>query len=320
MVHPSTAILTPVHNGAMFLSEAMASVQSQNYPNLVHFVLDNASDDATPSIVRKFEGGKVPVILFRNRMLLPMADNWNRCVELGTKSVKYFRILCADDTIPEQAIEKMVALAETDPAIVFVASSRRNATSVEDFGWDERRAVFGGLEAIRACFLNGNGLAPPHVLYRTSTIGLRQTFFDRRILSFDTEALFFLLSCDGSRMAFIHEPLGYSGGHPGSMTEMEVKPLHSDFFDWYFLIQHYGRLALTQQELALYEKAFRRHYFGKLLTWRWRHRNVKAFNWHLAELKAHGWMPSVHDYVDAVADYALRKLGFRQPWRQYPEG
>ena len=43
---PTVAVVTPVYNGAKFLREAMLSVQAQTYPNLVHFVLDNASPRA----------------------------------------------------------------------------------------------------------------------------------------------------------------------------------------------------------------------------------------------------------------------------------
>ena len=191
MAYPRVAVLTPVYNGGAFLREAMASVQAQCYPNLVHFVLDNASTDSTPEIVKEFQKGKVPVTTCRNSELLPLLDNWNKCVALGSQSTDYFRVLCADDAMPDRAIEKMVALAESDAGIVVVAGLRETSTGIEDFGWDRQCNIFDGKESIRSCFLNGYGLAPPHVLYRTSALSPRPTFFDDAILSFDTEVVFF---------------------------------------------------------------------------------------------------------------------------------
>ena len=107
---PTVAVVTPVYNGAKFLREAMLSVQAQTYPNLVHFVLDNASTDATPDIIKEFDGGRVPVVTARNEALLPIAQNWNRCVELGSQGNDYFRVLCTDESLQPTCIEKMVAL------------------------------------------------------------------------------------------------------------------------------------------------------------------------------------------------------------------
>ena len=59
---PLVAILTPVYNWASFLAETMACVQAQTYPNLVHIVLDNASTDATPEIINRYSGGRVPIL------------------------------------------------------------------------------------------------------------------------------------------------------------------------------------------------------------------------------------------------------------------
>ena len=182
--YPRVAVLTPVYNGGAFLREAMASVQAQNYPNLIHFILNNASTDNTLEIVEEFQNAKVPIIVSSNSDLLPQVENWNKCVALGSKMTDYFRILCADDTIPDHAIEKMVALAESDAGIAVVAGLRGTSRGVEAFGWDKRYNILDGKEAIRSCFLKGYGLAPSHVLYRTSALSLRPTFFDSEISQF----------------------------------------------------------------------------------------------------------------------------------------
>ena len=103
------------------------------------------------------------------------------------------------------------------------------------------------------------------------------------------------------------------------MTETSVYQRHSDYFDWYFLIRRYGNVALSAEELVRYETAFRRHYLCRLMAWRL-HGNKDAFRWHLAELEASQSKPGTLEYIDALADYAFRKVGLRERWSQYPQG
>lgn len=317
---PKVAVVTPVYNGSEFLREAMLSVQAQTYPNLVHFVLNNASTDATPDIIDEFRDARVPVTVVRNDNTLPLGDNWNRAVALGSKGSDYFRILCADDTIPNDGVSKMVALAEADPGISVVASLRETAKGVEEFGWDRTRSVFGGREAVRACFLDGNGLAPPHVMYRTERALSRERFFNDDIIAFDTDAVFFLLVQPNAKLGFIHQPLGYTRRHDGSVTEKQTLPFHKDYFDWFVLMSRYAKLALNPYEFSDCKSAYRRHYLRRMLTWRWSDDNDTAYRWHVRALTEVGQKPRITSYIDAIADYALCKIGIRDRWTQYPQG
>src|SRR3569833_2198905 len=91
---PLVAIVTPVYNGGPFLAEAMASVQALDYPNLVHVVLDNASTDDTPQIIRRFQSARVPVITARNPTLVPLIQNWNLAVRMTPPVVCFFFFFC----------------------------------------------------------------------------------------------------------------------------------------------------------------------------------------------------------------------------------
>lgn len=317
---PRVAVITPVYNGETFLREAMASVQAQSYPNLVHVVLNNASTDATSAIIEEFRDGRVPVIVVRNDITLPLGDNWNKAVALGSRDANYFRILCADDAILNDGIAKMVALAETDPAINVVASLRRTTYGLEEFGWDKTRTVFDGKEAIHACFVGGNGFPSPHVLYRTSRDAIRDPFFDTSLLSFDTEAILHALSQEGAKLGFVHEPLGFTRRHAESVTATAAAPKHTVYFDWAAMMRRYAPLALCPDEFARVSKAFRRHYVRRLVAWRYVDANRKAFDWHTKELRAQGLGLTAADYIDALFDYALCKAGMRKGWAQYPQG
>src|SRR5262249_12683512 len=117
---PLVAIVTPVYNGAKFLVETLDSVQSQTYPNLVHIVIDNASTDATPEILARYQHTRVPIEIRSNPQTLAIAENWNLAVSLPPATAKYFRVLSADDLIAPAFVSRMVALAEKHPNVVVV--------------------------------------------------------------------------------------------------------------------------------------------------------------------------------------------------------
>jgi glycosyltransferase involved in cell wall biosynthesis len=315
---PAVAIVTPVYNGAKFLRETMLSVQAQTYANLVHFILDNASTDATPAIIKEFEHSHVPVVVERNPTLLDIGKNWNRCVELGSRGKDYFRLLCADDTLKPTSIEKMVSLAETDPLISIVGCDHTTTFGLEDLHWDRTRSVFSGAEAARLCLLGKCGLAPAHLFYRTSVLSLREKFFDEDLLHFDTESAFFVLTREDARFGFVHQPLAVSHRHAASVSSTIAFVLHTDFLDWYTIIERYAGAVLLPTEVQKYKRSYQRHYYGRMLSWKYLRGNTKAFDWHTKALAAVGAAPSLWAYADAVTDYGLRKMRLRKGWNQYP--
>ena len=118
---PLVAVVTPVYNGAAFLSETMDCVQAQTHPNLVHVLLDNASTDETPAIIEQYRNRRVPLVVGRNLETVDVRDNWEAAVRSSPREAMYFLVLCADDLITPDAIAKMVAVAEQDSSIGLVA-------------------------------------------------------------------------------------------------------------------------------------------------------------------------------------------------------
>lgn len=53
---PTLSVVTPAYNQADFLRDTIESVLSQDYPNIEHIVLDDGSTDATPEILKEYNG------------------------------------------------------------------------------------------------------------------------------------------------------------------------------------------------------------------------------------------------------------------------
>src|SRR2546426_828579 len=52
---PRISLVTAVRNGAHYIEDTIRSIICQGYPNLEYIVVDGASTDGTPEIIRKYE-------------------------------------------------------------------------------------------------------------------------------------------------------------------------------------------------------------------------------------------------------------------------
>ena len=191
---PLVAITTPVYNGEGYLGETMECVQAQTYPNLVHFVVDNASTDRSAEIIDSFKGGRVPVHSMRNSFCLPMTDSWNAAIRLIPEDAQYFRLLPADDLMNARYVEKLVALGAKYPHV--------NTFGCQEWVGDKLRGndlppdqdVFDGRAIVRGWLRwEIHGFPVLHCLYRKPADGLPDPFYGStchgsHIISIDTEA------------------------------------------------------------------------------------------------------------------------------------
>ena len=106
----------------------MDSVQAQDYANLIHIVIDNASTDATPKIIERYAQARVPVGNANDKKAVSI---W-RELEFGDRPGAARREVLsdspADDLMGPDFIRRTVEVAERHPEIVVVGcvtSSRR---------------------------------------------------------------------------------------------------------------------------------------------------------------------------------------------------
>ncbi|MBI1360389.1 MAG: glycosyltransferase [Alphaproteobacteria bacterium] len=313
--YPLFAIVTPVYNGAAYLAETMDSVQAQTYPNIIHFVLDNASTDATPEILERYANARIPVVVKRNPATVSMGVNWNLALELVPPEAPYFRVLCADDLMAPEFSAQMVGLAMRHPGVVAVGCELDHRGGELSGGWEPDREVFDGREAVGR-FLKGDGTIVAHqTIFRRDVLDMRKPFFEVNMTTNDTDACLDILR--HGDWGFVHEKLAVTRDHGGTDTNTLVKPLQLDLGEHLVLMKRYAEFGLGSKEGRRFFACFRRYYLRRLLKWRAAGQTERVAR-HLAMLNELGAAPSVLQFLDAVADWPWTKLALRPAWSGYP--
>jgi glycosyltransferase involved in cell wall biosynthesis len=301
---PLVAIVTPVYNGERFIAETMACVQQQDYPNIVHIILDNACTDATPEILNSFKNQRVPIIVHRNPATLPMIDNHNSAIKLVPPEAKYFRNLCADDLMHPSAIRRKVAIAESDPQITVVGCQWR-ATGLCGSELPRDRDVFDPDEIIRWYLQRKTSvLSGTHTLFRTASVDFSGPFYDAQIDdSWDSETNLRLVM--QGRYGFVHDELAIFRMHELAHTASVASIYGTHFFEWLILLDRYGPRVMSTAEYKACRKAYRRHLLRRALLSRWRTTDRRFYEFQMKQLAQINDSPGILDFVDALADWGL---------------
>src|SRR5262245_40101517 len=310
---PLVDVVTPVYNGAPYLAETLANVQAQTYPNLVHVILDNASTDRTPELVQQAQGGRVPILWQRNHTTIPAAKNWDAAVRMTPTNAEYFRILCADDLMASDAIEKMVAVAALDPqagligCLIGMGGTPTHPARIEARGLPADRQMFAGRWSVKGYLIKlHGGLSPTHTLMRRRILDEEMPLYDERLLSFDVDACLRVML--KWKYGFVHEVIGWSRVHEQSRTST-LSRHEITISEWLSWIDRYGPIVMRPAELAVCRRAALRHHFRRLLVWRFKERDKPRYHRHAAHLKRQSVQPEIWDYTEALLEWLW--LAFR---------
>ncbi len=116
---PPVSIIIPTYNRARFLVRAIESARRQTYPNVEILIVDDASPDETPEVVRPFL--HYPnVRYYRNEKNLGLVGNWRRGFELARGSFCTF--LCDDDLLAPRFVESLIHPLLRDTSLAYAFS------------------------------------------------------------------------------------------------------------------------------------------------------------------------------------------------------
>ncbi|MGE3327742.1 MAG: glycosyltransferase [Acidimicrobiia bacterium] len=161
---PLVSVLVPVHNGARYLAEALASVAAQTYPTWeCVVVLDSCTDESELIARSEIPPERLRIVKITHRRVGSALMAGLRCAE-GT----YVARLDADDKMLPDRLVRQVAEMEARPSLAVLGSA---ATVIDGHGNPVgTRAPLSGVDELKAALLRKNQFIHPSVLMRRSSV------------------------------------------------------------------------------------------------------------------------------------------------------
>ena len=119
IAHPQISVVMSVYNGEKHLQSAVQSVLAQSFLNYEFIIVDDASSDATPEILKACSDPRITII--RNNKNLGLTASLN--VGIRAASGKYIARMDADDLSVPYRFAQQFDYLEKNPAIAVVGSS-----------------------------------------------------------------------------------------------------------------------------------------------------------------------------------------------------
>lgn len=173
MRKPLVSVLIPNYNYDRYLKECLESVLAQTYDNIEVIISDNRSTDKSyETMIRyreKFLERNIWCDIAQNKRNIGSAGNTEKC--FGKSEGEYFIWLSSDDSLEQDAIEKMVMWLEKYPSAGCVMVHRNE---VDDMGNKKETAPFYN----QSCFIPGEQQA---AVYMMSGIAVSSQVLFRKI-------------------------------------------------------------------------------------------------------------------------------------------
>ena len=246
---PLASVCIPAYNNAAYIEETIRSVLSQTWENLELVICDDCSTDRTAEVVRSIEDPKIR--FYQNEKNLGMSGNWNHCLSLCQG--EYIKLLCADDLLAPEAVEREVRALMEHPEALFAESDTRLVRLDGKFrGWYKRYKKSGlvdGKETVRASFFSQDYYGAPLAnTFRRSAVE-RWGGFDTDFVYILDYEFFVRLAVHGS-VYIIHEPLNYFRVRNDSNTGQVIAGDKTEAYvreHELLLKKHGGAVGLTEQ-------------------------------------------------------------------------
>jgi glycosyltransferase involved in cell wall biosynthesis len=245
---PLVSIVTPVYNGAEYLSECIESVLAQTYQNWEYTIVNNCSADDSMEIARRHAARDSRIRIYNNEQFLQVIANHNAALRQISPASKYCKFVFADDWIFPECIERMVAVAEDFPSVGIVGAYVLEGQEVKCAGLPYQTARFDGREICRRHFLDHLYVfeSANAVLYRADLVRDKPAFYNENNIHADTEACFALLKTND--FGFVHQVLTYTRVRSESLkaSSTDLQTAHAGMLQ--ILLTH-GPDYLAQNEL-----------------------------------------------------------------------
>lgn len=152
--HPLVSIGLPVYNGEKYIQQALDSLINQSYTNIEIIVSDNASNDKTNEILKKYQSQDDRIKLFTQKTNIGPAPNYKFVLERS--SGDFFMWAAHDDTWDKNWVDVLLKEIRDDDfgvrgSIQFMCESRIEMRYLRDYKKNSQLAMFLGNENNYRC-------------------------------------------------------------------------------------------------------------------------------------------------------------------------
>jgi glycosyltransferase involved in cell wall biosynthesis len=156
---PTVSVCIPTYNGAQYVERTIRSVLEQTFTDFELVIRDDGSTDATLELVQRIDDSRVRIVAGRERA----GASANFALAVGEACGTYVKLLCQDDVLYPQCLERQLAAMRADPEVVMV-SCHRDIVDEHDRvvyhrrGWRGASGVLDGGIVMRATVRAGTNL------------------------------------------------------------------------------------------------------------------------------------------------------------------
>jgi glycosyltransferase involved in cell wall biosynthesis len=206
---PRVSIVVPVYNGEAHLFECLASIATQGYSDWDAVIVNNCSTDRTGEIADSFVQKDSRFRVAHCSEFLPQAENYNRAISFGAAEAEYIKMVEADNRLWPDCLERMVALADSDPEIGLVGSYWLHGKKLCGEGLSWPTEVVPGKEVRRQHLLADFYYlgTPTTLLFRRATLASVSPHFRSDLFFDDVDLCFRVLR--HWKFGFIHQVLAF---------------------------------------------------------------------------------------------------------------
>lgn len=214
-VPPRVSMVMPVHNGARWLADAIASVLAQDFTDFELILVDDASDDASPAIMAEAakRDARVQLLRLDTNVGLPAALNHGFANARG----ELHSWTSDDNLLRPQMLTRLVATLDTHPHADIVHA---DFMLIDDSGAELGLSRIGPVERllygnnIGACFLYRAEVTEALGGYDTGLFGVED--YD-----------FWLRAARRFTFVALHEDLYIYRKHGGSLTSQRAEQIQA---------------------------------------------------------------------------------------------
>lgn len=210
---PLISIGIPTYNSAATIRNTIESILRQTYTNLEINVVDDKSKDNTLEIVKQIQNeclqsGDRRIRIYENEKNLGMSGNWTKCLSVARG--EFVKLICADDMMDEEALEKEIKAMEEHPSVNLVESDTRlvdiTGKTTGRFPRYRKSGVVDGKKVARTSIIWNNFFgAPVNNLIRKSVLE-KVGYFDSAFVYILDFEMWMRIACEGD-IYIIHEML-----------------------------------------------------------------------------------------------------------------